>query len=558
MRKPAALVAIMVCVTLCVGAQTPLSTLQVRVVLIDKDLNQKPVPKLTVTLRALDGAAGSPFTLKTGLDGRGEAEIPSGRYLLSTPQPVDFQGKQYSWELELAVTQPEQTMELSNDNAKVSEGKPEPPTRSMDELAFLFKRYQNSVVTVWSEIGHGTGFIVDPKGLVLTNQHVVGASEYIAVQFDDRRKLPAVLLSADPRKDVAVLWFNTSAIPDVQIAPIRKPKDNQAAVVEGERVFTIGSPLSQRKILTTGIVSKVEPRAIISDININPGNSGGPLFNSLGVVVGITTFGEHAEAGPGISGIIRIEEAVPLIDQAREKTASARSPASTLLLVEPTDTFPLDAIKSALEEENFKTRPYMFSVGDYEVALITPILHYHLSAGSSVAAAKEKEKRNKKKPEAVKGTFRPTDDLKQWQEYAGQYKPILLVRASPKLRETTGSLFTRALVGPYARAKIRFKTDFYKMRIICSGKEITPIHPGKIATVIDVQSGFINATDATYQGLYSYPFDAVSPECGQVTLELYSEKNPNQPTVKVLDSDTVERLWADFAPYRKMHAASKP
>lgn len=68
----------------------------------------------------------------------------------------------------------------------------------------------------------------------------------------------------------------------------------------------------------------------------------------------------------------------------------------------------------------------------------------------------------------------------------------------------------------------------------------------------------MNATDATYQGFYSYPFDAISPECGEVTLALYSEKNPNQPTVKVLDSKTVQRLWADFEPYRKMHAGSQP
>jgi len=531
----------------------------VQVVLVDKDLNQKPVPKLAVTLRPLGAASNSgEITIKTGFDGRAEAEVPLGRYQVSTPQPVEFQGKRYSWDLEVIVSQPEQTIELSNDNAKVSEGRPEPSTRSTDELASLFKRYQNSVVTVWTEIGHGTGFIVDAKGLVLTNQHVVGPSEYVAVQFDNQRKLPAVLLTADPKKDIAVLWFNLSAVPDVLVAPIAKAKSDQASVVEGERVFTIGSPLSQRKILTTGIVSKVEARAIISDININPGNSGGPLFNSLGFVVGITTFGEHERAGPGISGIIRIEEALPLIDQAKEKMASAHPPSATLLLVEPSDSYPIDAIKSALEEEKFDMHPYIFSTGDYDVALITPILHYRLREGSSIATAKEKEKRNRKKREAVKGTFQPTDDLRQWAEYIGEYKPILFVRASPKLRETTGSLFTRALVGPYARAKIRFKTDFYKMQVICGKTEIKPIHPGKIATVIDVQSTFMNATDATYQGFYSYPFDAISPECGEVTLALYSEKNPNQPTVKVLDSKTVQRLWADFEPYRKMHAGSQP
>src|SRR5208283_1164960 len=118
------------------------------------------------------------------------------------------------------------------------------------------------------------------------------------------------------------------------------------AVIEGERVFTIGSPLSQRKILTSGIVSKIEERAIISDININHGNSGGPLFNSNGVVVGITTFGDtSARGGPGISGIVRIEEAFPLIEKAKNAMASSPKPSDELLPSEPTDRFPIAALK---------------------------------------------------------------------------------------------------------------------------------------------------------------------------------------------------------------------
>src|SRR5262245_36176928 len=56
------------------------------------------------------------------------------------------------------------------------------PQRLRDELSTSFQKLQNAVVTVWSEFGHGTGFFVDDKGLVLTNQHVVGPSEYLAVQ----------------------------------------------------------------------------------------------------------------------------------------------------------------------------------------------------------------------------------------------------------------------------------------------------------------------------------------------------------------------------------------
>ncbi len=282
-----------------VSAQVQAVKLKIQVVLIDRDLNQKPVPKFALTLRRLAQTSSEQIVLKTGLDGIAETELPPGRYQLSTPQPVEFQAKRYAWDLEITLSQAEQTVELTNDNAKVSEATPEQPSRKTDELTVQFKRLQNSVVTVWSEIGHGTGFIVDAKGLVLTNQHVVGPSEIVAVQFDQKRKVRAMLLAADPGKDVAVLWANLNALPDALVAPIARTDTKEPTLVEGERVFTIGSPLSQRKILTTGIASKVEARAIISDININPGNSGGPLFNSLGFVVGLTTFGEQRRHGPG-------------------------------------------------------------------------------------------------------------------------------------------------------------------------------------------------------------------------------------------------------------------
>ena len=74
-----------------------------------------------------------------------------------------------------------------------------PKRRVIDELSTRFKELQTSVVTVWIEIGHGTGFIFDLQGLVLTNRHVIGPSEYIAVQFDQKTKVPARLLASDPQ-----------------------------------------------------------------------------------------------------------------------------------------------------------------------------------------------------------------------------------------------------------------------------------------------------------------------------------------------------------------------
>jgi len=443
--------------------------------------------------------------------------------------------------------------------AMISPGLPPgQPARKIDDLTAMFQKNQKSVVTVWSEIGHGTGFIVDATGLVITNQHVIGPSELISVQFDEKRKVAATRLAIDSEKDVAVLWIDLSAFPEAIVAPIAHPEAGQDTVIEGERVFTIGSPLSQRKILTSGIVSKVEPRAIISDININPGNSGGPLFNSLGQVVGITTFGEQERTGPGVSGIVRIEETFSILDQARKRMADYPRPSSRLLPVEPTEPYPLDSLKETIQSTKFDRRPYVFSIGGFDVALETPVLKYRLEEQVRLAAAKQKGKRTKKNDEAIQNTFQPLEDLRGWAEYAGEYRPVLLIEAAPQLRETFASALGRGLAssGGYygGPARMKFKTDFYKMSLICGDREVEPIQPGKAATVVNAHNAFVNVTDATYVGIYSYPPDAISPACGKVRLELYSEKEPDKPETKELDQKTVDRVWGDFQPYLTAHS----
>jgi S1-C subfamily serine protease len=535
------------CVCLGQATSTPVN---VRVILIDTDLSQKPVPRLAIIFTPQENQSLEASSSRTSFDGSTTVQLRPGKYELTTPGGVDFQGRHLAWDLEVVVGDTQLNVDLSNDNASATGMVAAAPIRKVDEMTTLFQKYQNAVVTVWSEIGSGTGFCIAKTGLIVTNQHVIGPSELIAVQFDSKRKVSAVVLAFNPEKDVAILWANPTAFPEMITAPISKSDGGKDTVVEGERVFTIGSPLSQRKILTTGIVSKVEARAIISDININHGNSGGPLFNSIGEVVGITTF---RESGPGVAGIIRIEEALPLLDQARKKMGDSTVPSARYLPVEPTEPYPLDALKETISSEKFNRHPYLFSESGFDVAMVSPVLKYRIEEEVQLAAAKEKGKRTKKHDSAVQNTFEPLQDLREWAEYAGQYKAVLLIQASPQLRETFASALGRGLVasqGGYGgAARLKYKTDFYRMRLLCGGKEVEPIQPAKAATIANAHNIFVNVTDATYVGLYSYPADAIQPSCGQVSLELYSEKEPDKPHTKVLDERAVERIWSDFQPY---------
>ena len=541
-------------------SQVALSKVKLRVILVDNDLNQKPVPHLTLQLAMDSSKPISAQVIKTDFGGAAEFQAAPGKYKLTSPQGVDFQGRHYTWDLEIDVSGESVSVDLSDDNARMADPASAEPARKVDDLTMMFQKYQKSVVTVWSEIGSGTGFIVDSAGLVMTNQHVIGPSELISVQFDSKRKVAAKVLAYDTERDVAVLYADLSAFPGALAAPIASSRNGHELAIEGEKVFTIGSPLGLKKIITSGIVSKVEARAIISDVNVNHGNSGGPLFNSQAEVIGITTFLVPGGNGPGVTGVVRIDQTLPVLAQARKKMKDVSMPSARLLPVEPSDPYPLESLKEMTKPLKFDTKPYILSVGGFDVALATPVLEYEVREEAGRTVAQEKRKRTKKRGESNENTFEPLQDLPEWAEYVGEYKPVLLVQAAPQLRETFVSVLGRELVPSieaYAGGpRMKFRTDFYRMKLLCGAKEIEPIQPGKAATVVNTRSAFVNVTDATYIGIYSYPPDAVSPACGRVTLQLFSEKDPSKSESKELDPKSVNRVWNDFRPYLAAHANS--
>jgi S1-C subfamily serine protease len=517
--------------------QAQLVTVKLRVLLVDKDLNQKPVPFQVVRFRDQANASNS-TELKTDLEGKAEKQLAPGRYAITTAKPVEFGGKRYTWNLDLEITAAEQKIELTNDNANIEEiaaspgssGESKPPTGAASgDLSALFEKYRNSVFTVHSEAGSGSGFLVDAAGLVVTNNHVIQSSNYLAVQFDQKRKVPARLISSNADKDVAVLWVDPTAFQDAIVAPLLLSDETAKRVVVGERVFTIGNPLGREKVLTTGVISKVDKDAITSDISVNPGNSGGPLFTLNGQVAGITTAGLRS-----LASIVPVENVRPLVEQARKEIAGGAPPPPTLLPVEPVEMFPADALRGMLQQEKLDTKPYFFDAGEFQVAIYTPPVNFFLRHEDEMAAARKAAKRSGGDASQAKP---PASAL----ENAQDYRPVLVVRVRPKF----GVLF-----------KVRFKNGFTRMRLICGGKEVIPVEPGRGEYELINQRG--KTVDTTYQGRYVYLPDAVSPTCGGMTLEIYSEKDPNMPISKPIDAATVDRVWADFEPYRKALSRETP
>ena len=139
-------------------------------------------------------------------------------------------------------------------------------------------------------IGTGSGFIIDTKGIVITNAHVVNDADTVIVKLSDQREIQAEVLGVDKRTDVAVLKIKADNLPKVNIGDPSKLK-------VGEWVAAIGSPFGLESTMTVGIVSALGRNLpqenyvpfIQTDVAINPGNSGGPLFNTFGEVVGINS-----------------------------------------------------------------------------------------------------------------------------------------------------------------------------------------------------------------------------------------------------------------------------
>jgi S1-C subfamily serine protease len=559
--------AALVCLLLAVAASAQsASKVSVKVALVDRDLNVKPVPKQVLLVQRL-GADGAPDPsapaqeLTTSFDGTATLALAAGNYQLGARKPVEFDGKSYQWSAKFRVAEGQDTtVELSNDNATVTASASAPAApgrRRVTEEAELFKQLRDGVVTVEGELGHGTGFIVDERGLILTNQHVVSNSKELRVQFDRTHKVRAVLVAEDRDRDVAVLWANLAPCASCKTLKIAEAKGDEPAVIEGERVFAIGSPLSQEKILTSGIVSKVERRAIISDVNINPGNSGGPLFNSLGEVIGLTTFGENAGFGPGVSGIVRIEEAAQLLAQAKESAKAKEMPSAELMPTVPEDAFPLDAIKSRLDVKKFEQKPYKAELGDYDVMMLTPVYKFYLSEKDRLEAVREREKRNK--GEGAQGTMDKYRNLRNWAEYAGELKPVVQILAIPEMKATGKSLLLGAILaagaGMMTPPDMKFKADFYEMSLVCDGTAITPIQRGKSELVVPMPSYYKIKNRFTYAGIYTFPVDPFEPgKCKQLTLNVFSEENPTIPAKKILTPQMVQRVWMDFDGYRQRKA----
>ena len=183
----------------------------------------------------------------------------------------------------------------------------------------VFPRQQENVST-------GSGFVLDDKGHILTNAHVVASSTDVRVSFSDHRTVSARVIGKDPDTDLAVLAVSPKG-------PALHPLElgDSSTVRVGDPTVAIGNPFGLERTLTTGVVSALQRRitapsgfaiedVIQTDAALNPGNSGGPLLDATGRVIGVNS---QIATGDGSSGSVGIGFAVPA-STVRQRAPRAR------------------------------------------------------------------------------------------------------------------------------------------------------------------------------------------------------------------------------------------
>jgi hypothetical protein len=293
------------------------------------------------------------------------------------------------------------------------------------------------------------------------------------------------------------------------------------------------------------------------------------LFNSIGQVVGISTFmikdrssaafssNVMTEEGSGLSGIVSIEEALELIAKARSVAATKGIPSGELMPNMPDGSFPIETIKAALTARDFPLKQYVSDVKNYQIKYMTPVYKFYVMEKDRIESLKNREKRNKDK--GMTDTADPFRDLRFWNEYAGELRPVVQILALPETGASGTSMLLSAvssgMIGISTPLDQKYKADFYQMKLMCNGKEVVPLIRNKTEIVRDLQNYYKSRKRFSYAGVYSYPYDVFAPgRCAQMQVQVFSEEDIETPIVSDVSEATRNRVWLDFQDFRTQTA----
>ena len=521
--------------------------LHIRVTVLDANQNVTPVTGYTILISD-NPATAPPREVKTSAAGTADVKLPPGNYTVESDEPFIFRGKAYTWTRTLDVSGADATVEFTSSNAEIASAdsvrKAAPVLAPNATGAKLLEEWQGSLVELWTQTTHASGFVVDASGLVATNQRVVNGVTSVEVQLTPALKVAGTVVTAEPGRDVAVIRIDPAALANATPVPLSCAA-TPPSPEKGQQVFALGAPMRQARAVETGTLGRVGPHALESDLDFEPGSVGGPVMTGEGAVLGLTSIVDGSDERRPDYRVIRTGDICAVVASARRTMTDAAPPSGAHLPVEPERAFPGDLLESAGKLRAGSFTPYQTS-SEFEVAFITPIPVYAARNRTRRTSLPERTMRTREAdPEAVRrqeGLF----DFGRWSQYVADYPPVLLVRITPRLKEGFWTMIARGAAqtqGLSLPAVKHFTSGFARLQAFCGAKEVIPIHP----FLLDRQ---VSDTTTISEGLYVFDPAALAPSCGTVKLALYSQRSPNDGDTLVVENRFLQQAWEDFAAYR--------
>ncbi len=512
------------------GVVQVLSVLRINAIVVDSTGRAMPVPRHALLISG-NPASAPPRRVLTSLKGAVEIRLVPGNYTVESDRPVALDGKAYQWTMVVDVVGGrDAVLELTGGNADVV-----PITDAADSAAAppdadpssLLATWKDSVVAIWTATAHGSGLLIDSQGIVVADQYVIGAASSVEVQLSASVKVAGVVVASDAVRGIALVRIDASIAASAKAHTLQCDATAGPLVV-GDDITAIEAPLDRLRGTRSGSIDVILPNVIEFNLRASEGGSGAPVFGAAGQFIGLTTLvperdGERSDR----TRIVRIGRLCEVIASATAKITATPPPSAAQLPVESLRPFPpIESAGVGVKGGAGSPKPYQLATSEFDVEFITPV---QVRASQAAQASGVRQ-----------------FGFGNWSAYVDEVPPVLLIRVTPRFVESfwarvaRGAVMTQGVSLPPLK---RPKSNFERMRAMCGNAEIVPVHPFTL-------KHRLTGKDTIVEGLYAFDPEALTPACATVTLQLFSEKDPQKADTLVVDVKLIQQIWQDFAPHR--------